>query len=761
MHLLYRMRLLLLWILLVPLTRLSGNALSVQASHPTRTLSLPGFLNFTDYSTPDTFLLPAPEDLSIEFIRRPETVLLKDASPEFAWRVPKAAIFQSAYQILVATSKEKLDSHLGDVWDSGRVESRNSISVEYAGPMLQYHTTYYWKVRVWGSKKAVSDYSISQAFQLDTIQSTQTSANTFQVEHLAPVLFQQKGKDSYFLDFRKAAFATLEFDYEAKTKHTLTIRIGEQCLQGQINRQPEGTIRYQEILVPVVPGKNKYVLPIKPDARNTKPGAILLPDSFPVLLPFRYAEFENVLGKLRPEGIRQVAYHSYWEEDQSSFTSSDTILNRIWELCKYSIKATTFAGIYVDGDRERIPYEADAYLNQLSHYCVDREYAPARQTIEYFFDSRPTWPTEWQLHVAMMLYQDYMYTGNTELIERYYERLKVKTLMALAVEDGFISIESPKHNGQFLLELGFPDSTTHLNDIVDWPPESNHFGNIKRYQKGERDGYVFTRINTVVNAFYYHNMRIMARFATLLDKPDEALDFAYRAARVKKAINEQLFDKEKGYYRDGIGTDHGSLHANMVLLAFDVVPYSRQQEVVQYLKTKGMACSVYGAQYLIEALFKAGESDYARTLLSATDDRSWYNMIRVGATITMESWDMKYKVNADWNHAWGAAPANLIPRYLWGIQPGSPGYGTARIKPQLGSLTSSSIEVPTLRGKLQANYQRDHRSRVYTITLPANMVAEFEIPFTEYEVILLDGEPVLLDFGTIRLSPGTHRIEIK
>jgi hypothetical protein len=31
--------------------------------------------------------------------------------------------------------------------------------------------------------------------------------------------------------------------------------------------------------------------------------------------------------------------------------------------------------IYVDGDRERIPYEADAYINMLSHYAVDSEYS--------------------------------------------------------------------------------------------------------------------------------------------------------------------------------------------------------------------------------------------------------------------------------------------------------------------------------------------------------------------------------------------------
>ncbi|MGI6302875.1 MAG: hypothetical protein ACOX52_17715 [Verrucomicrobiota bacterium] len=55
---------------------------------------------------------------------------------------------------------------------------------------------------------------------------------------------------------------------------------------------------------------------------------------------------------------------------------------------------TSFAGIYIDGDRERIPYEGDAYINQLGHYAVDREYAIARRTIEHFMD-HPTWPTEW------------------------------------------------------------------------------------------------------------------------------------------------------------------------------------------------------------------------------------------------------------------------------------------------------------------------------------------------------------------------------
>ena len=42
-----------------------------------------------------------------------------------------------------------------------------------------------------------------------------------------------------------------------------------------------------------------------------------------------------------------------------------------------------------------------------------------------------------------------------------------------------------------------------------------------------------------------------------------------------------------------------------------------------------MACSVYGSQYLLEALYKAGEADYALQLMTSDSKRSWLNMIRV------------------------------------------------------------------------------------------------------------------------------------
>lgn len=703
-----------------------------------------------------------PTGLSVEYIRQPATVFIKDNTPEYAWLVPKEAVSQSAYQILVASSKANLDNNNGDVWNSGQVRKSTSYNITHGGKPLQSGSTYFWKVRIWDDVNRTSDYSETQSFQVKNTEGGISTANFNQIDRIKPKSLVKTSANSYFIDFGKDAFANLELNYTPKKADSLTIRIGEQLENGRINRKPTGSIRYQEVKLGVKPNQTKYALNIKPDQRNTKKGmAVQMPDSIPVLMPFRYCEIENATENITANDVTQVAYHSYWEDDQSHFSSSDTILNQIWDLCKYSIKATTFTGLYVDGDRERIPYEADAYLNQLSHYATDREYAIARNTIEYFMQ-HPTWPTEWQLHVAMMFHADYMYTGNTELIEKYYEPLKHKTLMELDREDGLISSQSEKNTPDFMKKLGFTDPKATLKDITDWPPAQKDTQWKLTTKEGERDGFVFMSINTMINSFYYKNMEIMAEFAKILGKTDDEADFNLRAIKVKKAMNEKLLDKTKGYYVDGEGTDHSSIHANMTALAFNIVPEKYKKSVADFIKSRGMACSVYGAQYLMEALYNANEADYALKLLTDKSDRSWYNMIRIGSTITLEAWDMKYKPNADWNHAWGAVPANIIPRNMWGIQPKTPGGSIVSIKPQLSILPKSSIKVPFLNGSLSATYERKSKIlQKYTFDIPPSVSAELELSFSPEDTVLLNGKKVDTAFKTIRLSSGTHVVELK
>jgi alpha-L-rhamnosidase len=708
---------------------------------------------------PDPFAA-APSGLTVEFIQNAEGLKIVDSKPEFSWMIPATAKFQKGYQILVASTKTNIDNNIGDVWNSGNVRSNKSTNVELQGKGLQPNTNYFWKVRYFDADNRLSEYSAAKKFTTGEFGSKITSHNAFVKELIKPVVFEQLADGTYFVDFGKHAFATMNINYVATKPETLTIRIGEKLLNGKIDQKPGGTIKYQEVKLEVKPGVTSYQIAIAKDARNTNKMAVALPDSFPVIMPFRYAEVVGASG-LKASDLNQQAYFYAFNNTSSAFSCSDSILNQVWDMCKYTQKATSFCGYYVDGERERIPYEADAYLNQLSHYGVDNEYTIARKTIEHFFVSQPTWPTEWQHHVPMLVYQDYMYTGNTELIEKYYERMKVKTLMDLEVEDGFISTMSDKHNNDLIKKLGFPDSTLRLRDIVDWPGKSFKSGGQDVVTPGERDDYVFQRINTVVNGFYYHNMKLMAEFARIVNKPTEATDFEFRAAKVKKSINEQLFDEKRGIYVDGVGTDHASIHANMILVAFDVVPQARLKKVMEFIKTRGMACSVYGAQYLMEALYKGGEANYALKLMTATHDRSWYNMVKIGATMTLEAWDQKYKPNLDWNHAWGAAPANIVPRYMWGIQPKTPGFESITIQPQMATLKSSSITLPTIKGQIKADFQKKGSASEYIIELPANMIGDFVISLGSEDELIVNGQSENPTFGSVRLNPGKTKIEIK
>ena len=415
-----------------------------------------------------------PTGLTVEYIRESRFTKIIDSKPEFSWFVPAEAVVQKGYQVLVASSKMNIDNNIGDVWNSGNVRSNQSSDIELKGEPLKENTTYFWKVRVYDKDNRLSEYSEPQQFTTGQFGENLTSHNWNEIEFIKPVSFEKKNDEIYFADFGKAAFGTLNMAYSTEKKETLTVRLGEKLLDGKIDMKPGGTIRATEIMLEVSPEKKQYQINLIPDQRNTNHLAVALPDSFPVIMPFRYVEIEGA-GALKADDLIQEAYFNYFEEDASSFTSSNDILNQVWEMCKYSQKATSFAGYYIDGDRERIPYEADAYLNQLSHYSVDNEYAIARKTIEYFM-VKPTWPTEWQLHVALLFYADYMYTGNTELIEKYYEPLKHKTLMELEYEQGLISTKSPKMNGEFMAKLGFADTTQRVRDIVDWPPAQKDTG---------------------------------------------------------------------------------------------------------------------------------------------------------------------------------------------------------------------------------------------------------------------------------------------
>jgi hypothetical protein len=515
----------------------------------------------------------------------------------------------------------------------------------------------------------------------------------------APVSLSPVAPGVVLVDFGRVAFGNLRVLPPAGAAGEVTVHFGEALANGRVNRRPSGSVRYSMIRVTLAGAASAVAAP-PPDARNTRqPAAVLTRPEWGVVTPFRWVEIEGWPGELRPEHLsRQAAFASTWDDGAATFSSSDGLLDRIWELCRYSIKATTFAGVYVDGDRERIPYEADAYLNQLSHYATDRDVQMARDTFDHLM-AHPTWPTEWAFHMIFIAHADWMHTGDATWLAARYDALKPKLLLDRARADGL---------------LASSEAQRAKEDIVDWPA-------------GERDGYVFTPVNTVVNAFHLRAMALMAELAGALGRDAEAADYRARERSTRAAFHGALFDPVRGLYRDGEGTDHASAHANLFPLAFGLVPVEHAAGVSAWLAGRGMACSVYAAQYLLEGLFEHGDGVQALALITATTDRSWRHMADSGTTITWEAWDQKYKPNQDWNHAWGAAPANLLPRFVLGAQPLTPGWRRARIRPHPGPLTRAAGTVPTPRGPIQVAWANG-TAFTLTLALPPGITALVELP---------------------------------
>ena len=74
--------------------------------------------------------------------------------PRLSWQIitNKAEVEQTAYQILVASSLEKLEKNNTDLWDSGKVSTNTSINITYSGKKLDSKDEAYWKVKIWTNK---------------------------------------------------------------------------------------------------------------------------------------------------------------------------------------------------------------------------------------------------------------------------------------------------------------------------------------------------------------------------------------------------------------------------------------------------------------------------------------------------------------------------------------------------------------------------------------------------------------------------------
>lgn len=105
-------------------------------------------------------------DLKCEYATNP--IGLDVLSPQLSWRLisKENATSQTAYQIIVADSPEKITQNIANMWDSGKIFSNKSTGVSYKGVELKSKQQYFWKVKIWDKNNKESNWSDIAFFEM-------------------------------------------------------------------------------------------------------------------------------------------------------------------------------------------------------------------------------------------------------------------------------------------------------------------------------------------------------------------------------------------------------------------------------------------------------------------------------------------------------------------------------------------------------------------------------------------------------------------
>lgn len=96
---------------------------------------------------------------------------IDEVAPRLSWVMHSGQnrMLQAAYRVLVASSRKMIESNRGDLWDSGRIESDQSIDVRYSGKALKSRGRCFWKVKVWDNHGGESRWSEAALWSMGLI----------------------------------------------------------------------------------------------------------------------------------------------------------------------------------------------------------------------------------------------------------------------------------------------------------------------------------------------------------------------------------------------------------------------------------------------------------------------------------------------------------------------------------------------------------------------------------------------------------------
>lgn len=361
---------------------------------------------------------------------------------------------------------------------------------------------------------------------------------------------------------------------------------------------------------------------------------------------FQYVEVTGYKNLKAEDLVAEVVYDDL--EDNGTFECSNDIMNRVYRNAWWGI-SSNYKGVPLDCPQrdERQPWLGDHAMgtwgesfmfnngNTYAKWADDIREAQREDgcipdicpAYYNYYTSEMTWSSTFPV-ICDMVYEQF---GNIEPIRKNYAAIK-------------------KWMHHIRSEFTTEDGVINADKYGDWcmPPESPELIHSQDPAR-KTDGAL------IATAYYYKVSQMLAKFARLQGLEDEAKEFEKDAAKIKDCFNARFLTVKKGtspvqmphvLYPDSIFYGNNTVTANILPLAFDMVPEAYREEVEKNVITgiitrnKGhISSGVIGMNWMMRELTRMGRGDVAFLLASNKTYPSYGYMIEKGATAIWELWN--------------------------------------------------------------------------------------------------------------------------
>lgn len=405
---------------------------------------------------------------------------------------------------------------------------------------------------------------------------------------------------------------------------------------------------------------------------------------------------ENLTGLFMHTDVKQVG----------QFSSSNELLNKIWAATNQSYRGNLHSIPTDCPQREKNGWTADAHLAiDLALLNFDAITAYEKWMNDFIDNQRPNgmiagiiptdtwgygdWPGPvWDAALFIIPNALYDYYGETRSIQQLWPTF-----------ERYLAYLKTKENAEGYLNSG-------LGDWVFWKAQTP-------------EAYTAT-------LYYYNDYRMMARFATLLDK--DPTPYLQKAEQLKTILNQKFFNPETGVYANGTQAAQG------VALYLGIVPEGKEQLVADYLhkivseNDYFLDFGVLGSKTVLRMLAKYGYLEDAWKMATKVEAPSWgYWVETMGYTTLAETWTLSPEFrDASLNHVFMGDISAWMTNMLAGINfdTEKAGFANVLIQPYYPEgLDWVKAEYNSVRGPVKSEWKREGGKINLTVTIPTGSTA--------------------------------------